>query len=119
MTTLHTTIVAVLFVAFVVMAIACGTKQEGGHAMSREEFLAAKSNLIRSLRKIIADAEQLRADITWWNENRLEHTPLDAGGDIITSALARDMLALVEAEKPIPASMYKRLAKHMEANAKR
>jgi hypothetical protein len=85
----------------------------------REEYLAAKSNIIRKLRKIIADAEQLRSDIYWWNENRLEHTPFDAGGDIVTAVLAREMLALVEADKPIPDGMYKRLSNHMEANAKR
>ena len=85
--------------------------------MSRQKFLESKMRLRRMLRKVIADCEQLRTDIESWNENRPDAMPFDVGGDIALAALAREMLATVESEKPIPEAMWNRFIEPAEANA--
>ena len=81
------------------------------------KFAASKLRLQRGLRKIIATHEQIRTDIEWWNANRTDAEPFDVGGDIAVVALARQVLALVNAERPIPKVLWDRLQGQIEANA--
>lgn len=83
----------------------------------RQVFLAAKLRLIRGLRKIIADAELLQADIASWNQSHAEAVPFDAGGDRCTAVIARKVLLLVESEERIPDELWSRLQKQLEDNA--
>lgn len=78
-------------------------------------FAAARKRLQRNLTRIIDHCDQLRADLEWWNQNRTDAQPFDVGKEIALSALARQMLDLVNAGKPIPSDLSKRFDEQAEA----
>lgn len=81
------------------------------------KYEAAKQRLRKRLKKIIAECEQLARDIGWWNENRTDAPPFDNGGDLCAAVLAREVLACVEADKPIPSALWHRMSEQIQANA--
>jgi hypothetical protein len=84
----------------------------------RSKRLACKRRLRAHLLGVIAEMEQLRRDIEWWNANRTDAAPFDAGGDIATAALARQVLERLEANEPIPDSLWERYRQQLEGNAR-
>lgn len=82
-----------------------------------KKFQAAKRNLRRTMRKIIAETEQLRRDIEWWNENRTDAAPFDVGGCIIAVKLAKEILDLVERDQYLPREKMLRLQEQLARNA--
>jgi hypothetical protein len=84
---------------------------------NRKKFLAAKARMIVSLNRIIKVHQEIRDDIEWLNRGRADAPPFDVGGDISVIALGRKLLALVEAEQPIPDELARRFYDQVEANA--
>ena len=82
------------------------------------KFAKAKKRLRRCLRKIVREHQQIRRDIEWWNEYRTDAAPFDVGGTIVAERLAQQCLDLVEAERPLPDSLWNQLTKQLEANAR-
>lgn len=82
------------------------------------KFARAKRSLQIGLCGIIRRCEENIAMIGCWNANRLDESPFDAGGDIVTAKLARDLLAKVEAEEMIPDAVWKRFCEQVDANAR-
>lgn len=81
------------------------------------KFRNAKYRLIRVLRKLIAESEQIARDIAWWNKHRTDAPPFDNGGDLAYAALARQCLALAESNQPIPDELWDRLTAQARENA--
>lgn len=82
------------------------------------QFRNARFRLIRVLRKVIAESEQIARDVAWWNKNRTDAAPLDNGGDLAYAALARQCLALVESNQPIPDELWDRFMEQATENTK-
>lgn len=83
----------------------------------RKKWQQAKANLVRGLRKCIADNEELLADLEWWNANRNDAEPFDVGGTRVAIKLAEECLGLVLANQRLPDDLWNRLQKQLEANA--
>lgn len=81
------------------------------------KFAAAKKRLIKGLRKIIRDCEQIGRDIEWWNANRLDAAPFDRGGDLCAAKLAKECLSLVESDQHLPDTLWARLQQQLRDNA--
>jgi hypothetical protein len=82
------------------------------------QHAAAATRLRKRLEKVIRECEQRIRDIEWWNLNRADAAPFDVGGDKVQVALAKEMLSLVNDNKPIPDSLYDRLIAQSEALCK-
>jgi hypothetical protein len=83
------------------------------------KYAEAKRRLLKGLRKIVANCEQLVADIAWWNANRLDAAPFDSGGDLVAAQLGRQLIALIEHDEMIPDPLWDRLNAQLESNARR
>lgn len=81
------------------------------------KFQESKARLQRWLHVLINTHEQIVRDIEWWNANRLDAAPLDHGGDIAVIALAKKVLALIDAEKRVPEELWARIDEQIKANA--
>lgn len=77
----------------------------------------AKKRLLKNLRRVVAEYEQIARDIAWWNEYRTDAPPMDNGGDLVVAHLGREMIACVEADRPIPRELNNRWIEQVEANA--
>ena len=84
-----------------------------------KKFQAAKKRLRKHLQKIIRTHQGIIDDIASWNANRTEHAPFDAGGDVVIVKMAKEMLAMVEAEEYIPDEIPRRLANQILENSKK
>lgn len=65
--------------------------------MPEGELRAVRLRLIRGLKKIIADAEQMIRDTNYWNNHRTDAPPFDCGREIVLAEAAKKCLAKVEA----------------------
>jgi hypothetical protein len=88
--------------------------------MARDDQHEAVTNCLRKrLRKIIVEHEQIARDIASWNANRTDAAPIDNGGDLVVADLARQLLALVEADRPIPDALWQRFHRQWRENARK
>lgn len=78
----------------------------------------ARLRVLKRLRRLLRETEQLRNDLDWWNENRTEHPPFDCEGEKVAIPMLKEMIALVEADENIPPALWQRYMAQADANAK-
>ena len=82
-----------------------------------KEWQKSRRRLIRGLRKIIDECEQIGRDISYWNQHRTDAAPFDLGGELVAVAMAKECLARVIAGEELPDALWNRLVQQLEANA--
>lgn len=84
---------------------------------SDKQRQAAGRRLRRRLLRIIEKHQGVARDVALRNEAHPDQPPLDAGCDLAVIALAKRMIACVDADRAVPDDLWKRFVDQVYATA--